>query len=87
MNKHEFIEALTKKADIEEKDAIIINYILEKYILIGKKSKEHIITDIIEELKVDEARANEIYNTSMDILKDEIKDRLKHPFKDLDKED
>lgn len=87
MNKREFIEALTIKANIEEKDAIIINYILEKYILIGKKSKEHIISDIIEELKVNEEKANELYSTSMYIMKDEIKDKLKHPFKDLDKED
>ena len=87
MNKREFIEELTKKANIEEKDAIIINYILEKYILIGKKSKENIINDIKEELKVEEAKANELYNISMQIIKDEIKDTLKHPFKDLDKED
>lgn len=44
-------------------------------------NKEKIITDIIEKLEVSEEKANELYNNSMSIIGNELKEKIKHPFK------
>lgn len=84
MNKEKFIQTLKEKLNINEKDAIVINSILEDNKIIGKKGKENIIKDLINKLETNEEFANKIYETAMNIIKTEIKDRLKHPFRSYD---
>lgn len=84
MNKEKFIQTLKEKLNINEKDAIVINSILEDNKIIGKKGKENIIKDLINKLETNEEFANKIYETAMNIIKTEIKDRLKHPFRSCD---
>ena len=84
MNKKYFVNALIDSIGVSEKEAIEINYILEENNILGKKAKENIIDIFMEKLKVDGNRVNEIYNTSMEIIKNSIKEKLKHPFKSID---
>ena len=85
MNKKGFILKLREKLNYDEEKCIKINEILEDTFLIGKKSKEKMIERFIEEINVDEEEANNIYETAMNIIGSGIKDKIKHPFKDLDK--
>lgn len=84
MNKEKFIDKLSKKINIEKQDAKIINDILEDNFLIGKKNKDKIIDIFKSKLNIDDKKANEIYVAAADILKDGLKDKIKHPFKSLD---
>lgn len=81
MNKTEFIDKLKSKMNLTENESIIVNDILENHFLIGKNNKEKIIDDLINRLNINELKANEIYNTSMSIISNELKYKLKHPFK------
>lgn len=85
MNKKEFIKELSELTNLDEEKCTKINEILESHLIIGKKGKEQIITELIEKLGLDKEKANNIYNTCMDILSKEIKEKITHPFKDLDK--
>lgn len=84
MNKTKFIDTLKNKTDLTENDSIIVNEVLENHFLIGKNNMEKIIDDLIDKLNINEIKANEIYNTSMTIIKEELKYKLKHPFKSQD---
>ena len=84
MNKQFFEKELMNKVGISSKDAKLVNDVLEENSIIGKKSKENIINELVNLLEVDEDRANEIYNAAMDVIKDGVKKKLKHPFKSLD---
>lgn len=81
MNKTEFINALKEKTNLLEENCLVVNDILESHFLIGKNNKEKIIQDLIDRLNINELKANEIYNTSMSIISNELKYKLKHPFK------
>ena len=50
----------------------------------GKKNKEKIISTLQEKLDITGEDANNIYNTSLDIINTNLKEKIKHPFKDLD---
>ena len=84
MNKTGFIEKLKETLKVDENTAKIINNILESNNIIGKKGKENIINDLMGQLKIDLQEANKIYEKVMDIIKDAIKNKLKHPFKSHD---
>lgn len=81
MNKAKFIEKLKEKLTIEEKDAIVINDILENNNIIGKNNKQKIIIELMEKLEKNETEANKIYETSMQIITTAIKNKIKHPLK------
>lgn len=81
MNKTGFIEKLKEVLNIDDNKANIINNILESNNIIGKKGKENIINDLMGQLKIDLAEANKIYEKVMNIIKDTIKNKLKHPFR------
>ena len=85
MNKNEFIKELMKKLNYDEERCTLINDILEEHFLIGKNNKKNIINDLINKLGIEEKMANNIYNISSKIITTEIKNKLKHPFKNLDK--
>lgn len=86
MNKKEFIDALAKELNCDTEYSRKINDLLEDNFLIGKKNKEKTINSFITELKVSEEEAEKIYETASSVIASAIKDKIKHPFKDLDKE-
>lgn len=85
MNKQGFIEELVKQTGYEKDKCIIISDSLEDNFLFGKKNKCKTINTLMENLKCDEIDANNIYEITSSIITKAIKDKIKHPFKDLDK--
>jgi len=81
MNKSEFIKKLSHELSYTIDECTIINDILESNFFISKKSKDKIINDLIQKLSITEREAKNIYDTSISIVKDEIKNKMKHPFK------
>lgn len=84
MNKTKFIQTLKEKLNIDEAKANIINNIIESNNIFGKKNKDKIINDFVEQLDINKEKAENIYETSMEIIKNTIKNRIKHPFKSQD---
>lgn len=84
MNKKDFIEKLSKKTNYDEEKCNLINSIIEDTFIVGKKSKEKMIAEFKEKLKIEEQEANKIYEIVMQIIGTGIKDKLKHPFKNQD---
>lgn len=84
MNKTKFIQTLKEKLNIDEAKANIINNIIESNNIFGKKNKDKIINDFVEQLDINKEKAENIYETSVEIIKNAIKNRIKHPFKSHD---
>lgn len=84
MNKSEFIRKLSNETGYSIEECTIINDILESNFFISKQSKSVIIEYIMDKLNIGKESAENIYYTSIDILKREIKNSLKHPFKSKD---
>lgn len=84
MNKKGFVLALSKELNYSEEKCNIINDVLEDNFVLSKKSKDKIIKELIIKLKIDSDVANNIYDTAVKIINDEIKRKLKHPFKNID---
>ena len=85
MNKIEFIEKLEKKLNYDKNTCEKINNIIENTFLVGKKNKEKMINSFIEELNIKYSEAEKIYETVMEIISNNLKEKIKHPFKNLDK--
>lgn len=81
MNKEKFIQTLKEKLNVDENTATIINSIIENNNIFGKKNKDKIINEIMDALKIDLEKSKNIYEKVMDIIKDAIKNKLKHPFR------
>lgn len=84
MDKKEFIEKLSKQTNYDERKCNLINSIIEDTFIIGKKSKEKMIVEFKEKLKIEEQEANKVYEIVMQIIGTGIKDKLRHPFKNQD---
>ena len=84
MNKSEFIKELSKQTKYDEEKCTLINSIIEDTFIIGKRNKEKMIERFKNELNFEESQAEKIYETVMNILGNEIKNKLKHPFKSQD---
>lgn len=84
MNKEEFIKRLSSITGLDNNKTAIVNDILENHFIVGKKNKEKIILDIEEQLKISRDDAEKIYESAMSIIGNGIKDKLKHPFKNID---
>ena len=84
MNKKEFLNELSKQTNLTENETILVNDILEKNFFISKKNKDKIISELVIKLDISLDKAIEIYNTCKRIVSEEIKDKLKHPFKNQD---
>lgn len=81
MNKERFIQKLKENLNTDLVQAKIINNIIESNNIFGKKNKDKIINEFMEQLNIDNKKANEIYETSLDIITNAIKNKIKHPFK------
>ena len=81
MNKVAFIKELAKELKYPESKVKDINKVLEDNFLIGRKNKDKIVDTLINKLKINNEEANKIYNTAMNILSKEIKNKIINPFK------
>lgn len=81
MNKAEFINELSNQLSYSKDKCSIINEILENNFFISKKNKDKIIEEFIQILDVNDEEAIHICNTAVKIIKNEVKNKLKHPFK------
>lgn len=84
MNKELFLKEFIEKTNVNDEDASKVCDILERHFIIGKKNKDKITTDLINELQIDVEKADEYYEISMSILASGLKDALKHPFRSKD---
>ena len=84
MNKHGFIEELSKQTNLSIEECTMINDILEDYPFFGKNNKEKITKAFIEKLNYTDEKAEEIYNIASSVIATAIKDKIKHPFKGND---
>ncbi len=87
MNNKQVIEKVQEKFNLDEKSLKIFTNIINDIPVIGKKNKSKMISAFIEQLSIDEEKAEEYYEVFSEIIATALKDKLKHPFKDLDKED
>lgn len=83
MNKIKFINKLKSETAYTEESCILINKTLERNCIIGKRNKQKIIDELILK-NFTEDEAENIYDISINIIINEIKNKLKHPFKNLD---
>lgn len=84
MNKTEFINQLSNELFLDKDKCIIINDILESNFFINKKNKDKIIEHLIQKLDTNYEEAVKIYDTALKIINNEIKNKLRHPFKNKD---
>lgn len=84
MNKSEFIDELASELSYSKEKCNIINNVLEDNFFISKKSKDIIISSLIDKLSISKEEAAHIYDVSVSIINKEIKSKLKHPFKSKD---
>lgn len=84
MNKEEFIKELEEKLKYSKEQCILINDILENNFFISKKNKDKIIEELMEKLDIKEQEANNVYEKAIEIVKEEVKHKLKNPFKSKD---
>lgn len=81
MNKKEFVLKLSKELNYSEDKCMMINDILESNFFLSKKNKDKIIEELVAKLNIDNEEAKNTYDMVVKIINDEIKDKLKHPFK------
>ena len=84
MNKTEFIKELSRVTGYSIDECNIINAVLENNFFISKKSKDKIINELMSKLQINETEATSIYEKAKMIFNNEIKNKLKHPFKSQD---
>lgn len=84
MNKKELSEALSKKIDLNKKECLIVFEIMEKYPLIGEKARLMTIDNLISKLDIDKDKAITVYDAARELIKQGIKDSLRHPFRSKD---
>lgn len=84
MNKKRFINELSNQTGYDEKRCILINDIIENYFIFRKKNKEKIIRDLQIKANLSEDDSENVYDIYIKIITEEIKSKLKHPFKSQD---
>ena len=81
MNKHGFVQEISKQTNRDIKDSIIIADCFDNHFIVGKKNKEKTILDIQDKLEVEYEEANKLYTIVSNIIATAIKNKLRHPFK------
>lgn len=84
MNKKEFITKLSETTGYKLEECKIVNDILESHFFPSNKEKEQIIEKFVHQLNISEKDASNLYDQALGIIKNEIKNKLKHPFKSQD---
>ena len=85
MNKKEVLEKIKKALNCNDETVNKINEVVESTFLIGKNNKDSMIKKFMEKLNISSKEADKIYNTVINIIGNGIKDKIKNPFKDLNK--
>lgn len=81
MNKNGFINELSRQTGYGEEKCILINDVIENHFIFGKKNKNKIIQDLQLKASLSEDDSENVYDISMKIITGEIKNKLKHPFR------
>ncbi len=81
MNKNGVIKELSKQTGYDEEKCILINNVIENYFIFGRKNKDKIIKDLQTKASLNEDDSENVYDISKKIITEEIKNKLKHPFK------
>lgn len=81
MNKNGFIKELSKQTGYNEEKCTLIDNIIENYFIFGRKNKDKIIKDLQTKASLNEDDSENVYDISMKIITEEIKNKVKHPFK------
>lgn len=84
MNKNVFIKELSKQTGYDEGKCILINNVIENYFIFGKRNKNKIIQDLQVKASLSEDDSENVYDIAVKIITGEIKNKLKHPFKNQD---
>ena len=84
MNKRQFIGALQKKTNLTVEQCVIVNDILEDYLIFLPLNEPNIIQAFLKKLALNLETATEVYQISKEILEQALKESLKHPFKSKD---
>lgn len=84
MNKIGFIKELSKQTGYDEEKCALINNIIENHFIFGRKNKDKIIKDLQVKVSLNEDDSENVYDISIKIITGEIKNKLKHPFKNQD---
>lgn len=84
MNKTKFLKVLSEKTGLNMEDTSLVSNVLDDNFFLSKSNKDKTINAIMNSLNIDLDRATSIYEIVIDIVKTEIKNKLKHPFKKQD---
>ncbi len=66
------LDKLKEKTSYSKEQCNILKNILEKHKIVGRKNKDKIIQDFMQELQIDRNEADELYNNCMEIRLKEI---------------
>lgn len=80
MNKSDFIKELESITQYSAEQCTVINDVLENHYIFRKKNKPKVVAELSERLGVDEAEADNIYETSMSIIKTEMGRAVRRPI-------
>lgn len=81
MNNKQVMKKVNDKLKLDYKSLLIFSKIVNDIPVIGKKNKEKMIEEFIEQLNVDETMAEHYYEVFSEVITTAIKNKLKHPFK------
>lgn len=84
MNKKRFIQKLAEELSYTKEECIEINEILEKHFFIKESNKPKVVAELTNKKGIQKEEAERIYNVATKIIKDEVKNKLKHPFRSQD---
>lgn len=84
MNKKDFIKELSKQIGYDEEKCILINDVMENHFIFEKKNRDKIIQDLKTKVSLNEDDAENVYDIAKKIIDEEIKNKIKHPFKNQD---
>jgi hypothetical protein len=68
MNKENFISELVKQTGLTQEQGAAANDVFEGTFLAGNKSKDLIVSQLVERVSVDEAKAEMIYTVGIGLL-------------------
>jgi len=81
MNKHALIKRVKDVSNLSLEESEQVIEIFENTNFLKKQNKVTIINELCVKINLNKDRCEEIYNIVIMIIKNEIKNKFKHPFK------
>ena len=81
MNKNGFIKELSRQTAYNVEKCILINNVIENYFIFRRENKDKIIKDLQIKASLNEDDSENVYDIWVKIITEEIKNKLKHPFR------